>query len=107
MVDEDHSGEVGTVELEHFLARVCDPVPPGAGQPSASPSGMGDVERYLRGILDPDVRAAEAVACIANDRDVVMFEDVKRFVVDSGIKSYDSEMLSNDGKTVTSMDAEM
>lgn len=82
MVDEDHSGEVGTVELEHFLVRVCDPVSQEHG--SGGPSNTADVERYLRGILDPELRAAEAVSCIANGREVVTFEDVKRFVVEKG-----------------------
>merc|ERR1712046_143546 len=44
MVDEEHSGEVGVIELEHFLAAALEGSAP---SPSVSAT-TGDVEKYLR-----------------------------------------------------------
>jgi Ca2+-binding EF-hand superfamily protein len=97
-VDEDCSGEVGTIELEHFLttasgsgytprstASEADASYGYAGSHSrakeVSRSFASDMERYLRGVLPPDLDVTEAVACMARGRDVVAFEDLKLFVL--------------------------
>merc|ERR1740130_1319465 len=52
----------------------------------ASPesSATGDVEKYLRGVLDPGVSAAQVVDCMAAGREVVHFEDLKRYMLEGG-----------------------
>jgi len=75
MVDEDFSGEIETVVLEHFLRGVL-----GDDAKSESRRG-GDVERYLQSILDCELTASQAVLQIAGDRPVATFEEVKQFVL--------------------------
>jgi len=74
MVDEDHSGEISVVELAHFLEAAC----------GTNDSDMGDVEQYMRGVLDPLLLPTELVTCIAGDRDTATFEEVKAFVLSGG-----------------------
>jgi serine/threonine protein kinase len=78
MVDEDHSGEVGVIELEHFLSTACGEV----SSPARPSSNTGDIEKYLRSVLDPSTDAVEAVTCMAAGRDVVAFEDLKRYMLE-------------------------
>lgn len=94
MVDEDHSGEISTVELEHFLRTACDghPSPAGTGGPR-----LGDVERYLRSVLDPEATAGDIIARIAGDRRVISFEELKWFVLDGAGYSAASTETEFDG----------
>ena len=55
--------------LEHFLHGVLQEVP------------KGDVERYLQGMLDTELTAAEAVQRLAPERSVATFEEVKQWVL--------------------------
>eukprot|EP00746_Dinoflagellata_sp_MGD_P128828 gnl/MRDRNA2_/MRDRNA2_63116_c0_seq1.p1 gnl/MRDRNA2_/MRDRNA2_63116_c0~~gnl/MRDRNA2_/MRDRNA2_63116_c0_seq1.p1 ORF type:complete len:1006 (+),score=159.72 gnl/MRDRNA2_/MRDRNA2_63116_c0_seq1:90-3107(+) len=79
MIDEDHSGEISTIELEHFLRTACDEA--GMSNPLSAASSAGDVERYLKSILDPELTASEIVARIAKGHEVVTFEVLKSFVI--------------------------
>eukprot|EP00931_Biecheleriopsis_adriatica_P056292 TRINITY_DN33357_c0_g1_i1.p1 TRINITY_DN33357_c0_g1~~TRINITY_DN33357_c0_g1_i1.p1 ORF type:complete len:1061 (+),score=215.07 TRINITY_DN33357_c0_g1_i1:59-3241(+) len=98
MVDEDHSGQIETLVLEHFLSAALGDSQAeeegGTGgslssssRERASPAsrsrsgGVGDVERYIRSILDPSLTARDATARIAGDRKKVNFEEVKQFIL--------------------------
>eukprot|EP00930_Biecheleria_cincta_P056270 TRINITY_DN42419_c0_g1_i1.p1 TRINITY_DN42419_c0_g1~~TRINITY_DN42419_c0_g1_i1.p1 ORF type:complete len:1000 (-),score=138.39 TRINITY_DN42419_c0_g1_i1:47-3046(-) len=91
IVDEDHSGEIGTVVLDHFLtAALGNGEEKGEGENSArshksslaaGQSGTGDVERYLQSILGANITASQAIQQIAGDRSWVTFEEVKQFVL--------------------------
>lgn len=76
MVDEDCTGEIESVVLEHFLRGVL--VENGA---KGEARRGGDVERYLQSILDCDLSASQAVRQITQDRNVATFEEVKQFVL--------------------------
>lgn len=78
MVDEDHSGEVGVVELDHFLSNAL-------GNTSHEPSQVGDVERYLCGVLDPKVHESGAVERLARGSQLVYFEALKQFVLENAL----------------------
>lgn len=86
MVDEDHSGEISTVELEHFLSAACDVDGLAGDNNGGAGAGIsaitGDVERYLSTIMDPELSAHELVALMAGGCQVVAFEDIKRFVLE-------------------------
>jgi len=75
MVDEDHSGEISCIELEHFLGGVCDDI-------AGGDVTLGPVEQYLQGVLDLQKPAA-LVTHIARGQDIVRFENLKRFVMES------------------------
>jgi len=83
MVDEDHSGEISVVELAHFLEAAC----------GNTDSEMGDVEQYMRGVLDPHLPPTELVTYIAGDRDAATFEEVKAFVLSGAGSSEDGPLL--------------
>lgn len=90
MVDEDHSGEIGKVVLEHFLVatfgdedEVSTAVARNGPIAGGGRSGAGDVERYLRSVLGPDLVVSEAMRRIAPNRDVATFEEVKEFILNS------------------------
>merc|ERR1712113_392001 len=83
MVDEDHSGEMSTVVLLHFLESVFgDTDNELDGSRPRNGGSTGDVERYLRGVLDPRLTPPEVVAHIAGGRDAITFEEVKQFVLE-------------------------
>jgi serine/threonine protein kinase len=84
MVDEDHSGEVGIIEIEHFLSAVCNNGEAQQGKPPTPTRGSAtsDVEKYLRGVLDPDICAEEVVDLTAGGRNVVTFEGLKRYLLE-------------------------
>jgi len=77
LVDEDHSGEVGVVELEHLFDAAC-----GRAGGSIRPRTATDVERYLRNVLGPGLEAAQGVELISSGSDSATFEDFKRFVIE-------------------------
>lgn len=77
MVDEDCTGEMESVVLEHFLRGVLFE----NGAKSETSRRGGDVERYLQSILDSDLTASQAVRQITQDRNVATFEEVKQFVL--------------------------
>jgi len=78
MVDEDHSGEISAVVLEHFLQSAID-------QKELGDSDVGniqaDIERYLCSVLDPKLTATELVSRICGERQMATFEDFKRYVI--------------------------
>jgi len=96
MVDEEHSGEMSPLVFAHFLEAVCHD---GGGDSSGGGNGLGDVERYLRSVLEPGLSAAEVVSLILGSRDVVTFEEAKAFLLEgaggagtgAGGESEDSE----------------
>lgn len=81
MVDEDCSGEMETVVLEHFLRGVLVDGEAKAESARHRGTSSGDVERYLQSIIDCESSAAQAVRRIAGERTVVSFEEVKQFVL--------------------------
>eukprot|EP00747_Dinoflagellata_sp_TGD_P203094 gnl/TRDRNA2_/TRDRNA2_76700_c0_seq1.p1 gnl/TRDRNA2_/TRDRNA2_76700_c0~~gnl/TRDRNA2_/TRDRNA2_76700_c0_seq1.p1 ORF type:complete len:406 (-),score=85.34 gnl/TRDRNA2_/TRDRNA2_76700_c0_seq1:69-1286(-) len=86
MVDEEHRGEISTVELEHFLEAALEVPPlqqPDASGGTAAGALAGDAERYLRSLLNIEVMPVEdVVAKISRGRPSVAFEDMKLFLLD-------------------------
>jgi len=81
MVDEDHSGEVSTVVLAHFLNSVwAENETNDDGSPTST---IGDVERYFRGVLEPGLSVPEMASRIAGGRTSVTFEAIKDFLLDA------------------------
>lgn len=80
MIDEDNSGEISTIELEHFLHAACDES--GMSSVMHAASSPSDVERYLKSIIDPQLTASEIVARISQGDEIVSFEDLKRYMVE-------------------------
>merc|ERR1712087_1076918 len=84
MVDEDHSGEISAVVLEHFLDGVVDDTrgDKAAGLARGKGNSLGgEVERYLQGALDPRLTAREIVAEMTGGKEQTTFEAVKRFLL--------------------------
>lgn len=93
MVDEDHSGEMSVVVFRHFLEVVCNDGDGSTGgdDGGVGSSGCGDVEQYLRGVLEEGATADDIINASAGSNHVVTFEDVKRYLMEgpsgSGISS--------------------
>jgi len=81
MVDEEHSGEMSAVVLEHFLEALSSDASGNRGSGGGG-GGHGDVEQYLRGVLDAKLIGSEVVQQVAGGRDIVTFEEVKRFMLE-------------------------
>lgn len=96
LVDEDHSGEISTVVLEHFLSAACSGDGDGAAGvdngDNAGGGGTSDVERYLRSVLDSEFAVSNAMADLGAGRDYVTFEDIKHFLLTGGGSATEEEV---------------
>lgn len=96
LVDEDHSGEISTVVLEHFLSAACNgdgDNAAGDNGDNAGGGGTSDVERYLRSVLDSEFAVHSAMADLSAGREYVTFEDIKHFLLNGGGSMTQEEVM--------------
>lgn len=84
MVDEDHSGEMSVVVFRHFLEVVCNDGDGSTGgdDGGVGSGGCGDVEQYLRGVLDEGTTVDDIIKASAGSSHTVTFEDIKRYIME-------------------------